>query len=170
MPFNKPLFVKPTELGHITQFPTFDIMHAPMYTPKKKKSFWDIVIHASASDTVLKKLTRTILTQGSTVRISFPGKIERLLSLDDRLLMHHLSTPCYFVDKLKEHFGLLGYSIQSLGKFFACFLLINFIIDAVIIVLRGLEVRKVFGATFGFVRTMRGATFHFFTTDSDERN
>ena len=40
--------------------------------------------------------------------------------------------------------------------------MVKFIIDVVVIVLRGLEVRKVSGATFGFVRTMLGATFHLF--------
>ena len=48
------------------------------------------------------------------------------------------------------------------GNLFACFLLVNFIIDVLVIVLRGLEIRKVSGATFGFVRTMLGATFHLF--------
>ena len=108
MPFNKPLLFKPTELGHNTQFPTFDTKRAGMYTPKQMKNFWDNKIHASASDTVLRKLTRTILTQGNTVRISDPGNLERLLSLDDRLLMNQLLTPSFFVDKLKEIFGLLG--------------------------------------------------------------
>ena len=75
MPFNKPLLFKPTELGLITQFPTFDTRRAGMFTPKQMKNFWDIIIHASASDTVLKMLTRTILTQGNTVRIYDPGKL-----------------------------------------------------------------------------------------------
>ena len=162
MPFNKPLLFKPTELGHITQFPTFDTRRAGMYTPKQMKNFWDNIIRASASDTVLKKLTGTILTQGNTVRISDPGNLERLLSLDDRLLMDHFMTPSFFVDKFKETFGLLGYYIQCLGNFFACFLSVKFLIDVVVIVLRGLEIRKVSGATFGFVRTMLGATFHLF--------
>ena len=162
MPFNKPLLFKPTELGHITQFPTFDTRRAGMYTPKQMKNFWDNIIHASASDTVLKKLTTTILTQGNTVQISDPGNLERLLSLDDRLLMDHLLTPSFFVDKFKETFGFLGYYIQCLGNFFGCFLLVKFLIDVVVFVLRGLEIRKVSGATFGFVRTMLGATFHLF--------
>ena len=72
MPFIKPLLFKPTELGHITQFPTLDTRRAGMYTPKQMKNFWDNIIHASSSDTVLKKLTKTILTQGNTVRISDP--------------------------------------------------------------------------------------------------
>ena len=83
MPFNKPFLYKPTELGHITQFPIFDIRRAGMYTPKQKKNFWDNIIHASASDTVIKKITRTFLTQGSTVRISYPGNLERLSNLND---------------------------------------------------------------------------------------
>ena len=37
--------------------------------------------------------------------------------------------------------------------------MVKFIIDVVVIVLRGLEIRKVPGATFGFVRTNVGATF-----------
>ena len=154
MPFNKPLLFKPTELGHITQFPTFDTRRAGMYTPNQVKNFWDNVIHNSASDTLLKKLTRTILTRGNSVRISEPGNLERLLSLNDRLLLDHLLTPSFFVDKFKETFGELGYIIQCLGNFFACFFLVKFVIDVVVIVLRGLEIRKVSGATFGFVRTM----------------
>ena len=121
MPFNKPLLFKPTELEHITKFPTFDTRHAGLYTPKQMKNVWDNKIHASASDTNLKKLTRTILTRGNTVRISDPRNLERLLSLDDRLLMDHLLTPSFFVDKFKETFGLLGYYIQCLRKFWLLF-------------------------------------------------
>ena len=84
---------KPSELGHITQFPTFDTRPAGMYTPKQMKNFSDNIIHASAFETVLKKLTRTNLTQGNTVQISDTGNLERLLSLDDRLLIDHLMTP-----------------------------------------------------------------------------
>ena len=76
--------------------------------------------------------------------------------------MDHLLTPSFFVDKFKETFGLLGYYVQCLGNLFACFLLVKFLIDVVVIVLRGLEIRKVSGATFCFVRTMLGATFHLF--------
>ena len=49
-----------------------------------------------------------------------------------------------------------------MGNFSVCFLLLKFIIDFVVIVVRGPEVRKSSGATFGFVRPMIDATFHFF--------
>ena len=108
MPFNKPLLFKSTEIGHNTKFPFFDIKSVGIYTPKQLKSFWDNIIHASASDTVLRKLTRSIPTQGTTVRISHPRSLQRHLILDDRLLMDHSLTPSLFVDKFKEFFGLLG--------------------------------------------------------------
>ena len=92
MPFIKLLLFKPTEPRDITQFPTFDTRRAGIYVPKQIKKFRDNIIHASATDTVLKKFTRTILTQGNTVRISDPGNLERLSSLDDRLLMDHFLT------------------------------------------------------------------------------
>ena len=128
-----------------------------MYTPKQMKKICDNIIHASASDTVLKKLTRTILTQSNTVRISDPGNLERLLCLDDRLLMDHLLTSSFFVDKFKETFGPLGYYIHCLGNKFARFFLVKITIDVVVIVHRGFEIRKVSGATFGSVRSMLGA-------------
>ena len=83
-------------------------------------------------------------------------------------------TPSFLVDKFKETFGLLGYYIQFLGNCFACFLFEKFI-DVVVIVLRGLEIRKVSGATC----TMLGATFHLFVlplqtlmykTDENKKN
>ena len=149
-------------LDILLSFLTFDTRRAGMYTPNQMKNFWDNVIHNSASDTLLKKLPRTILTRGNSVRISEPGNLECFLSLNDRLLLDHLLTPSFFVDKFKETFGELGYIIQCLGNFFACFLLVKFVIDVVVIVLRGLENRKVSDATFGFVRTMLEATFHLF--------
>ena len=42
----------------------------------------------------------------------------------------------------------------------ACFFLVKFIIDFVVTVLRGFEIRKVSAARFVCVRTMLGATFH----------
>ena len=67
MPFIKPLLFTPTELGHITQFLILDTKRARMLTPNQIKSFWDVLIHASASNTVLMKMTRTILTQSNTI-------------------------------------------------------------------------------------------------------
>ena len=173
MPFNKPLLFKPTELGHIAQLPTFDTRRAGKSTPKQMEIFCDNIIPASAFDTVLKKLTRTILTQGNTVRISDPENFERLFSLDDRLLMDHLLTPSFFVDKFKDTFGLLGYYIQCLVNFIACFVLVKFVIDIVVIVLSGLEIRKIVWCHFWFCQNSARCNISLvcsLTTDSNVRN
>ena len=170
--FIKPFLFKQTEFGHFTQSPFFDTRRPGMYTPKQLKTFWDNIMHASASDIISKKLTRTILTQSNTVQKSHLGNLERLLSLHGRLLMDHVLTLSFFVDKFKETFGFLGYYFQGLGKFFACFLLVKIFIDNVVFVLGGLEVQKVSGTNFDSVRTMLGATFHLFVVSliSNVRN
>ena len=126
------------------------------------KNFWENIIRSSASDTVLKKLTRTTLTKSNTVRASDPRNLERFLSLDDRLLIDHLLTPSFFVDTFEETFGHLGYYIQCLGNFFVCFLLINSSLMLLLLSSDDSKFKKNSGANFGFVRTVLGATFQLF--------
>ena len=47
-------------------------------------------------------------------------------------------------------------------NFYACFFLVKFFFDLVVIVLRGLEIRNDSGSAFGLVRIMLGAQFHLF--------
>ena len=75
--------------------------------------------------------------------------------------MDHLLTPYLFVDKYKDNSGELGYSILYLGKFFACFLLVKFVL-VVVIVLRGPETREDSGSTLRLLRTKLGPTYHLF--------
>ena len=42
------------------------------------------------------------MTKGNTFRISYPGNLERVLSLDDRLLMDHLLTPYILSTNLRK--------------------------------------------------------------------
>ena len=120
-PSNKPLF-KPTELGHITKFPTFDTRRAVIYTPNQMKNSWD-VIYNSASVTLLKKLTTgTIFTRGNLVRISEPGHLERFWILNDRLLLDHLLTPSFLSINLRK---LLA-NWDKLFNVWKTFLLISF--------------------------------------------
>ena len=80
---------KSTELGQNIQFTTFDTRRAGLYTPEQMKNLRDVIIHSLASDTVLKKLTRILLTQEKAVRVSNTGFLERLRSRDGRFLMDH---------------------------------------------------------------------------------
>ena len=120
------------------------------------------MIEAPASNTVLMKFTRTSLTQGNAVRFCNPGKLERLLSLNDRLLTDNLLTPSFFVDRFKDKFRLLRFYTRSFENCSACFFLAKCSIDFVVFVLRGFEIRRVSDATFGLVRIMLVATFHLF--------
>ena len=131
-------------------------------TPEQVESFWDIITHAPASDTLLKKFRRTILTQGNRVWISVPANLQRLLCLDYRLLVDHKLTPSFSVDKLKRSFGELENFIQCLSNCFASFISVQFVNDVVVFVLHGLERRKFSGVTFRFVRTILGVALRLF--------
>ena len=119
-PFIKLVLFKRTELGHIGQIPTFDNWRAGMYYPEQMKTSWNNIIHVSASDIVVKKLIKNILTNDNTIRVSDPKN----LNLDDRLSMSHLLTPSFlpFSSTSGKKFVELGYIIQCLDKLFACFL------------------------------------------------
>ena len=64
IPFKTPLMFAPQDIGHITEFPVYDSRGAGMYTPKQLKAFWDNIIHNTASTSILKKITRTVLQNG----------------------------------------------------------------------------------------------------------
>ena len=46
--FKTPLMFAPQDIGHITEFPVYDLRRAGMYTPKQLKAFWDNIIHNTA--------------------------------------------------------------------------------------------------------------------------
>ena len=61
IPFKTPSMFAPQDKGHFTEFPVYDSRHAGMFTPKQLEAFWDNIIHNTASTSILKKITRTVL-------------------------------------------------------------------------------------------------------------
>ena len=64
IPFKTPLMFAPQDIGHITEFPVYDSRRAVMYTRKQLITFWDNIIHNTASTSILKKITRNVLQNG----------------------------------------------------------------------------------------------------------
>ena len=57
MPFSSPAIMSPDDIGHITQFPTYDTRRAGMYTPQQIIQFWSNIIQNTVSNDILKKYT-----------------------------------------------------------------------------------------------------------------
>ena len=161
-PVTAPLIFEPTEIGHITSFPTYESQRAGMYTPGQIKDFWDNVIHHSASDSILKKLTRRLLTNGQQVRILDSGNLDQAMSLNSQFYFDNLLSPDYFSNQFKSIFGVVSYYLEKLGIYFAIFLFVKFTIQFILKYLEALEVQNVTGATVSFSRVMLGAVFNLF--------
>ena len=89
-----------------------------MYTPGQFKDFWDNVIHHSASDSILKKLTRRLLTNGQQVRILDSGNLDQAMSLNSQFYFDSLLSPDYFSNQFKSIFGVVSYYLEKLGIYF----------------------------------------------------
>ena len=99
-----------------------------MYTPGQIKDFWDNVIHHSASDSILKKLTRRLLTNGQHVRILDSGNLDQAMSLNSQFYFDNLLSPDYFSNQFKSIIGVVSYYLEKLGIYFAIFLFVKFTI------------------------------------------
>ena len=162
-PQNPPLIFEPTEIGHITSFPTYDTQRAGMYTPGQIKDFWDNVIHNSASDSILKKLTRRLLTNGQRVRILESENLERAMSMNNQFYFDSLLSPNYFTNQFKSVFGEVSFYLEKLGIYFAIFLFVKFTIQFILKYLEALEVQDVTGATVSYSKVILGTVFNLFT-------
>ena len=88
--------------------------------------------------------------------------IYRAAGLNNRLYLDSMLSPSFFLDHFKSTFGEIGYYIERAGILFACFMLIKFLIDVVIFILRAFEIQKLSKNTIGFWKTLLGASYNLF--------
>ena len=160
--FKTPKLFEPHSIGHITPFSNYDTQRAGMYTPGQLKDFWDNVIHIAASKSVLKKITRSILTNGQDTRISESGSLGRVLSLEERLYLDSLLSPNFFAQKFRDTFGEASYIIQEMGNWFAVFLMIKFFLFIVIKVINTLEINQISAGTWNYAKVLLSGIFGIF--------
>ena len=93
-------------------------------------------MHKSASNSVWKKISRTVL-QNAHIDNSQRG-IYRAAGLNNRLVLDSMLSQAFFLDHFKSTFEEIGYYVERAGMVFACFMIIKFLIDVVIFILRAL--------------------------------
>ena len=123
-PVNAPLIFEPTEIGHITEPEEYNLQRSGLYSPAQVKDFWDKVIQNSAYS-ILKKLTRRILTNGNNVRIMESGNLDQALSFNNRMYFDSFLSPDYFTQQFKSAFGSVFYYLEKRGIWFAVFLFLK---------------------------------------------
>ena len=71
-------------------------------------------------------------------------------------------SPGYFKDRFMDTFGPVEYVLEHCGIYFSVFLFFKLIIDAVVMVIRHLEMTKMTGASLGFGKTLLSASYNIF--------
>ena len=128
--FKLPAVFAPQQIGFIQQIPDYDSRRAGIYTVNQLKDFWRTILHKSASNSALKKISRTV-PQNAHVDNS-QRDIYRAAGLNNRLYLDSMLSPSFFLDDFKSTFGEIGYYIERAGVLFTCFMLIKFLIDVVV--------------------------------------
>ena len=77
--------------------------------------------------------------------------IYRTAGLNNRLYLDSILSPSFFLDHFQSTFGEIGYYVERAGILFACFMVIKFLIDVVIFILRAFEIQKLSKNTIGSV-------------------
>ena len=163
MPFSSPAIMSPHDIGHITQFPTYDTRRAGMYTPKQIKQFWSNIIQNTVSNDILKKITRTVMTKEN---INFDDQkgydFASSVNFNREVYLDSLLSPTFFVNQFIGTFGKIAYWVERCGAYFASFLLVKFLIDILVTILRALEIHRLSKQTTGFWKILLGATYNLF--------
>jgi hypothetical protein len=144
------------EVTSKVQFP--QTMIAGLYTKKDIDHFWDEIVYKQSKNQILKKLTREIIEKASYVG----GAHDKytFLTNERTIYMDGLMSPNFFLNGFVSTFGKVTYYLEKLGIYFAMFLLIKFLIDTVVVILRSLEIYHLTGRTMGFGRILLSATYN----------
>ena len=106
--FKTPKLAEPHSIVYITPFSNYDAQRARMHTLGQLKDFWDTIIHNATSKSVLKKIKRSILTNGQDAKISKSSSLGRVLSLEKKLYLEIL---------LSRNFLAKNFSIEMVNWF-----------------------------------------------------
>ena len=132
---------------------------AGMYTRSELSHFWDSILISAASRNALKKFSQKpiVFSNNNKNPDSFPYYAPRTDFFADNMI-----SPGYFKDRFMDTFEPVAYVLQHLGIYFSVFLFFKLIIDVVVMVIRHLEITKVTGASLGFGKTLRRASYNIF--------
>ena len=80
------------------------------------------------------------------------------VNFNREVYLDSLLSPTFFVNQFIGTFGKIAYWVERCGAYFACFLLVKFLIDILVTILRALEIHRLSKQTTGFWKILLGAT------------
>ena len=123
--------------------------------------FWDNILISAASRKALQKFSRELIVPNTANH--GPERYSYYAPRTD-FYVDNMISPNYFKNQFRDTFGSVAYVLEFCGKYFCCFLFIKLIVDIIVMILRGMEINRLTGASFGFAKTLLSASYKLFLT------
>ena len=82
-----------------------------------------------------------------------PGNVRTYFYVDNMI------SPSYFKNQFMDTFGSVAYVFEFCGIYFSCFVVIKFIVDLIVMILRHMEINRLTGASIWFGETLLSASY-----------
>ena len=135
--------------------------HASIYTFAQMQKFWSMITDHSQMKGILQKVSRTFLN----ARKQFYPDSSRQYGSTQNIHIDYLISPDFWKNEYTRIYGTIQYYLKKCGIIFASFLVVKFIVDALVLVIKVLHIHIVTGQTFHFGKIMLAASYNIlFTT------
>ena len=134
---------------------------AGIYTRAQLSEFWDNILISAVSKKTLQKFSPGRFVPNTAIH--GPEQYSCYAPRTD-FYVDNMISPSYFKNQFMDTFGSVAYVLEFCGIFFSCFLFIRLIVDLIVMILRHMEIICLTGASLGFGKTLRSASFNLFLT------
>ena len=163
-----PKFFRPHAISHITPFETYSVAQAGLYSQADIKQFWNRIIQGRFTDEVLKTFAESVGKTGHghpgpndpTSGIFGPDLPQYKNPAD--IFVDTFISPDFFKNQFIANFGYIAFYLQLAGTYFAAFLLVKFLLEIVMSIIRAFEIHVLAGRTVSFARLVAAAMFNVF--------
>ena len=133
---------------------------ASIYTYAQMQKFWSMITDHSQMKGILQKVSQTFLN----ARKPFYPDSSRQYGSTQNIHLNYLISPEFWKNEYTRIYGTIHYFLERYGIIFASFLVVNFIVDALVFVIKVLHIHKLNGQTFHFGKIMLAASYNILFT------
>ena len=158
---DKPAIFGPKKVTPVARHSLTGSQDAGMYTRSELRGFWDNILVNAASRSALKKFSQNLIFYSASRK--GPGG-PHYYAPRTEFYVDKMISPDYFRNSFMDTFGPIAYILEHCGIYISVFLFLKLNIDLIVMVIRHMEINKLTGASFGFGKTLRSASYNIFMT------
>ena len=133
---------------------------ASIYTYAQMLKFWSMITDHSQMKGILQKVSRFFLN----ARKQFYPDSSRQYGSTQNIHIDYLISPDFWRNEYTRIYRTIQYYLERCGIIFASFLVVKFIVDALVLLIKILHIHKLTGQTFLFGKIMLAASYNILFT------